>query len=159
MGIALLVVLVGHHDLRTHTPDHGHEPAHRLVEGCLGEAVGAGVGRRVLHARVAVAEHDHLVVADHRGGGLELTASDTGEVGAHLGRVHGRVEDVALLASGAAHEDGVDALGVVARHGGRPLRRLVVGVGVDGQQTQARAHRPHGTRPVWRPEQCQSGPP
>ena len=65
---------------------------------------------------------------------------DAGEVGSHLGGVHGRVEDVALLAPRAAHEHGVDALGVVAGHGRRPLGGLVVGVGVDGQQTQTGAH-------------------
>ena len=44
------------------------------------------------------------------------------------------VLQVALLAAGAADEHGVHALGVVAGDRRRALGRLVVGVGVDGEQ-------------------------
>ena len=37
------------------------------------------------HARVAVAEHDDLVVADDRGRGRQLAAADGGDVGPDLG--------------------------------------------------------------------------
>ena len=47
-----------------------------------------------------------------------------------------RVLQVALLAAGAAHEHRVHALGVVLGHRRGALRRLVVGVGVDGEQRQ-----------------------
>ena len=53
-----------------------------------------------------------------------------------LGGVHGRVEDLALLPPGAADQHGPDSLGVVQRHGARPLGGLVVGVGVDGQEAE-----------------------
>ena len=68
------------------------------------------------------------------------------DVGLDLGLVHGRVEDVALLAAGAAHEHGADALGVVLGDGAGALGRLVVGVGVDGQQAEGfRRHRGEDT--------------
>ena len=51
-----------------------------------------------------------------------------------------RVLQVALLAAGAADQHGVHALGVVLGERRRALRRLVVGVGVNGQQRQAFGH-------------------
>ena len=71
---------------------------------------------------------------------LELAPAHRADVGAHLGGVHRRVEDVPLLAAGAGDEDGVDALGVVAGDGAGALRGLVVGVGVDRQQAQLLCH-------------------
>ena len=58
------------------------------------------------------------------------------QVGAHLGGVGRRVEDLALLAAGAADEHGADALGRVPGDGARTLRRLVVGVGVHRHEAQ-----------------------
>ena len=87
---------------------------------------------------IPVAEHDHLVVADDPGGPIELLAPDLGESVPDSGLVHGRVQDVAFLPSGAGHQDGVDALGVVAGHRPGPFRRLVVGMGVDRQKAQRR---------------------
>ena len=46
------------------------------------------------------------------------------------------VEDRAALASGAGHHQHVHPLGHILGHGGRALARLVVGVGVDGHQSQ-----------------------
>ena len=64
----------------------------------------------------------------------------------HLGRVERRVQDLALLAVGAAHEHGVHPLGVVAGDGPRPLGGLVVGVGVDGQEAACVGHAAHAIR-------------
>ena len=111
--------------------------------GALAKASGCLFASRVGHARVAVAEQDHLVVADdRRPPRLELLAADLGESSRTSGRVHGRVEDVALLAAGAADEHRAHALGVVAGDRAGPLGRLVVRVGVDGQQAPASGHRP-----------------
>src|SRR4029453_15942990 len=122
-----------------------------------GEGVGMGVGRRVGHPGVAVAEQDDLVVADDSGAPVEAGAADRGDVGADLGAVHGGVEDVAGLTAGAGHEHGAHALGVVAGDRARALRRLVVGVGVDGQQAErVVGHR----RPRYRPGAAvRTGPP
>ena len=88
--------------------------AHRLVQRGPGEAAGSALASRVGHPRVAVAEQDDLVVADDLGRPRQLLHADLVQPLPHLGRVHGRVEDVALLATGAAHEHGAHALGVVA---------------------------------------------
>ena len=131
------------------------------------ERVGVVVGRGVLHARVAVAEHHDLVEADDLG---RLRASSPGAARPAApsparasrpwngcpGSRERRVLEVALLAAGAAHEHGAHALGVVAGQRGRALRGLVVGVGVDGEQaerrravqTRPRYRRRHPTRPI-----------
>ncbi len=70
-------------------------------------------------------------------GGGQLLHAHLVQALADLGRVHGRVEDVARLAAGAAHQDGAHALVVVAVHRAGALRRLVVGVGVDAQEAAA----------------------
>jgi len=64
-----------------HAAQLGHEATDGLVERRLGEAVGIGVGLRLRHAGVLVAEQHDLVVADDAGGFLELTQPDGGEVG------------------------------------------------------------------------------
>ena len=140
VGVALLVVGVGDDDLGPFPADDGHQPAHGLVERGPGEAVGPGVGRGVGHARVPVAEHDDLVVADDRCGRRQFAHADGGEVGPDLGSVEGRIQDVALLAPGAADENGPDTFGVVPGDRAGTLRRLVVGVGVDGEEAQRRGH-------------------
>ena len=130
--------------------DDRDEPAGGLVDVGLVERVGVLVRRRVGHARVAVAEHDDLVEADDprptrparpaRIGddlGLLLLRREAVERLARLAQR--RVLQVALLAAGAAHEHRVHALGVVAGDGRRALGRLVVGVGVDGEQRQLRS--------------------
>ena len=108
----------------------------------LAKAFGMLVGLGVGHARVAVAEHDDLVVADDLGGQRQLLAPHLVQPLADLGRVHGRVEDVALLAAGAADEHGVHTLGVVPGDGAGALRRLVVGMGVHAQQAERFGHHP-----------------
>ena len=55
---------IGHHHLRPDPPDDRHQSTHRLVLVGIGEGIGAGVVLGVLHARVAVAQHNDLVVAD-----------------------------------------------------------------------------------------------
>ena len=51
-----------------------------LVELGVGERVGMGVGLRVGHARIAVAEQHDLVVADDLGGGPQLLEAHVVEV-------------------------------------------------------------------------------
>ena len=113
---------------------------------------GCSFGGRVGHARVAVAEHHDLVEADDLGRALQLARAQLGQqrllllgrqpVERLAGLAQVRVLQVALLAAGAAHEHGAHALRLVHRQRGRALRRLVVGVGVDGQDAQRRvAHR------------------
>src|SRR3954447_6157301 len=54
----------------------------------------------------------------------------------HLRPVHGRVEHRATLAAGAGGHQDARAFGDVAGHGRGPLARLVVGMGVHGEQSQ-----------------------
>ena len=68
VGVALLVVPVGHDDLRTRSPDDGNESAHGLIEVGPVEGARIVVAGALRHARVAVAEHDDLVETDDRGG-------------------------------------------------------------------------------------------
>ena len=65
---------------------------------------------------------------------LQLGDAHLGQVVPHVGSVGGRVEDVAGLATGAAHEHAADALGGVLGDRARALRRLVVGMGVDRKE-------------------------
>ena len=136
MRVALLVVGVGDDHLRSFAPDDLDECADGLVERDVGERrrilVGIGVG----HARVAVVEHHDLVVPDDLAGQGQLVTTHFREPLAHLGCVHGRVEDVALLAARTGHERGVDAFGLVLRDRARTLGRLVVGMGVHAQQRE-----------------------
>ena len=60
--------------------------------------------------------------------------------GMDLGGVEGRVQDLSLLATGTADQHRMDALGMVAGHGARPLGRLVVGVGMNGQKAELIRH-------------------
>ena len=80
-----------------------------------------GVGFGIGHARVAIAQHDDFVVADLNRRRVELGAPDFGEVLLHLGPVHRRVQDVALLAAGAAHERGADAFIGIPADSARPF--------------------------------------
>ena len=134
--VAALLVAVGEDHLRPRPPDDPDQAAHGFIHRGLGEAERVGVGLAVGHARVAVAEHLDLVVADDGGGLVELRSPHGRDVGLHLGLVHRRVEDVALLAAGAAHEHGAHPLGVVAGDGASPLGRLVVRVGVDREEAE-----------------------
>ena len=131
------VVAVGDHHLRTLVPHDAHEAADGLVEIGIGEVLGMGVRLGVGHAGVAVAEQVQRVVADDRHRVVELTHAHRGEVFAGLGRVGGRIEDVARLAPRAGDEHGVHALGVVAGDRGRALRRFVIGVRVHREHAQA----------------------
>jgi hypothetical protein len=89
----------------------------------------------------AVPEHDDLVVPDQLGGPGQLLHADVVETGPDVGLVHGRIEDVARFAAGAAHQHGVHAFLVVLVHGAGALRRFIVGVGVHGQETQLLVHQ------------------
>ena len=131
--VPLLVVAVGDDHLRPLAADDRNQPAHGLVEVSVGEGAGILVLGCIGHARVAVAQHDDLVVADEIGGPGQLLHADVVQTLSDLRPVHRRVEDVARFAAGTAHQHGVHAFVVVLVHGCGPLRRLVVGVGVHGQ--------------------------
>ena len=146
--VAPLVVAVGEDDLRLRAPDDRHQAAGGLVDVGHVERVGVLVRRRVGHAGVAVAEHHDLVEADDAGRLGQLGRAHRGDLGLLLlGRqaverlalgAQRRVLQLALLAARAAHEHRVDALGVVPGDRRGALRRLVVGVGVDGEQGEPR---------------------
>ncbi len=72
MRVELPIVGVGHDHLRTHGPDDADQPADGFVERRVGEVVGPGVHVGVGHARIVVAEHHQLVVADGVDTGPEL---------------------------------------------------------------------------------------
>ena len=74
---------------------------------------------------------------------LQLGHADVVQVGAHFGRVDGRVEDVARLAARAAHEHVAHAFRGVLRGRARTLRRFVVGVRVHLEQAELVSFR-HG---------------
>ena len=97
VGVSRLVVAVDHHDLWPGPPDDRHQALDGLLERRLGEAQGILIGRRSGHPRVAIAQHDDLVVADDLGGPGELLLTQLGDPGVDLGCVHGRVEDLPLL--------------------------------------------------------------
>ena len=144
MHVAALILGIGHDDVGPVTADHGHQPGHRLVQIGPGEAVGMVVGLRSLHARVAIAEHLNLFVADDLRSSAQLLGPHLGQLLGHRGIIQGRVEDLALLSPGAAHEHGADALGVVAGHRGRALGRLVIGMGMHGEEAEPFRRSRHG---------------
>ena len=75
----------------------------------------------------------------------ELLHADRVQVLAHVGPVHCRVQDVARLAAGAADEHGACPLVVVLAYGGSAFRRLVVGMGVHGEEAQL-VHGSHASQ-------------
>jgi Raf kinase inhibitor-like YbhB/YbcL family protein len=94
---------------------------------------------------------------DDLGGPGQLVGAQFGEAGLLLlgrqsverltGFAQRRVLQIAFLATGAAHENGVHALGLVHRHRRRALRRFVVGMGVHGEQTEPFVHERERYRP------------
>ena len=138
VGVVVLApgVRIGHHYLGSDPPDDRHQASDRLYGIGGGEGVRVGIVLGFLHAGVPVAEHRHLVVADDRSRPGQLGLADRRQVGTHLGSVHLRIQDVASLTTGTAHQHAVHALGVQAGDGGRPLGGLVVRMGVDGQKAQ-----------------------
>ncbi len=135
--VALLAVGIRDDHLGPLTPDDLDEPSDGLVEVGPGEATRVFVLGCVGHARVAVAEPDDLVVADDLRRGRQLAAAHRrrGRPGPRDVSIAG-IEDRAGLATGAAHEHAPRALVVVPGDRAGALRRLVVGVGVHGEQTE-----------------------
>ena len=126
--VALLVVVVGDDHLRPGPADDRHEPADGLVERGLVEAGRVLVGRGVGHARVPVAEHDHLVEADDLGRAGELLGPQVRRAGPSPARAPGRGR--AARARGGRGS------------GARPPRRRC--------STRARCGRPRrGSGPAW----------
>ncbi len=138
VGVVVLApgVRVGDDDLGSDPPDDRHQATDGLVRVGVGERPRVGVGFRLLHSGVPVAEHHDLVVSDDRRCPGQLGLPDRSQVATDVGPVHLRVQDVARLAAGAAHQHAVHSLGVQAGDRRRSLRGLVVRVGVDRQQAQ-----------------------
>ena len=146
--VAAPLVGVGDDHVRMDPADDANQSPDGLVGGRTGEGLGVGVGGVVNgvgsgfgHAGVVVAKHDHFVVADDLGRATKLLGTHLGEVLVDLAAVHGRVEDVPGLTTGAADKDAVDTCGAARRHRRRPLRGLVVGVRMDGEQAEFRLLR------------------
>ena len=79
-----------------------------------------GVGRLGV-PRVAVAQPHHVVVADDRRRLVEFGSTHLGQALTHPGKIGGRIENVPLLTTGAAHQHGPHTLVDIAGHGGGPL--------------------------------------
>jgi len=87
-----------------------------------------------------LAQHDHLVVSDDVGRLGQLLATQVGDPRMDLRRVQGRVEDFSFFSPRAADQHGTDTLCVVEGNGAGALGRLVVGMGMDGQETEWLRH-------------------
>ena len=126
--------VVGGQHLGAVAADEAHQAAHRLHE--IGPAEGAGVVvlRGARHARVAVAQQLHRGHAEDGAGGAQFRLADFTQALPHrLGVVV--VEDLPHLAPGGGDHHHLLAGGGVARQGAAHRERLVVGVGVEGEET------------------------
>ena len=157
--IPLLIVVVGDDHLRLGAPNDVDQPAGRLVEIGLVEAIGMLVGLGIRHARIAVAQHHDLVEPDHRrrlgelGGphrgdqSLLLLGAESVERPARLAEQ--RILEIALLATGTAHQDRADPFGVVFGQRGSTLRGFVVGVSMHREDRAGFGrHPPNVIRPA-----------
>jgi len=106
--VELAVVAVGDDHLGAFAAQYGHQPADRLVEIGVGEVVGVLVRLGVRHAGVAIAQPVQRRVADDLDRLIQLGPAYVGQVLTDLRLFHLRVEDVALLPAGAAHEHVAD---------------------------------------------------
>ena len=147
MLIVALILRVGDDHLRMLCTEDCNQAIHRLVVRSDREAVGVEVGVAVRHARISVAEHVNDVVADDRGGSVEFLTADLLKVVDDLRTVHRRVENVALLAPGAAHQHRANPLSLVLRDRAGSLRCLVVGMGVHGEDAERLGHAEDDTQP------------
>ena len=143
--VATPLVGVGDDHVRTDAADDADQPPDGLVRVGSGKGLRVGFGGSVSgvgsgfgHTGVVVAEHDHFVVPDDLCRAAKLPGTHRGEVSVDLGAVHGRVEDVPCLTTRATDKDAVDTCGAAHRHRRRPLRGLVVGVRMDGEQAEFR---------------------
>ena len=150
MRVPLLIVVVGDDHLRPGAPDD-RRPAGRSPRRCRpGRSSRDRRWPRTRPSRVAVAEHHDLVEADRRRRRRQLGRAHAGDerllvlraqpVERLAGLAQRGVLEFALLAAGATHEHGADALGVVLGERRRALRGLVVGVRVDGEDRPGVGH-------------------
>ena len=152
--VALLVVVVGDEHLRPLPADHRHQPAGGLVDVGVGERLRVLVGLGLGHARVAVAEHHDLVEADDRGRPRPARAARTSArsasgppgrsmAGFWMSPSSPPVQHTSTVRTPSARVRG--------QRGGA-LRRLVVGVGVDGEDAERIRHGgPRYRRPTAAP--------
>jgi hypothetical protein len=134
-----LVFGISDDDLRSFSPDHLDDAAHRSLERDSGEA-GRGALREAHRAGIGIVQHDDRVVTHDAGRLLQLETPDLGDVRTVAYLADFRVEDAPTSSVRATDEDCADALVVVAGHAGGAELRFIVGVGVNRQQAPAPRH-------------------
>ena len=150
--VSLLVIVVGHNDLRLGATNHGHESPGGLVGVGLVEALGMFVRLGLSHPGVAVSEHHDFVETDHRSRRGKFGRPHRGNQRPFLfwcqfmewltGFTQRWILEVALLASRAAHENRVHAVSVILRKRRCTFRGLVIRVGVHGKDRARFSHVP-----------------
>ena len=124
-------------DLRPEAADERHQRRGGLLERQDGEAALGQRGQRVALGQPGVDEAEELLLdAEDLAGPVHLLRADLRQPLPDLGTVHRRVEHGPALATGTGGHEDADALGDVLRHRGGALARLVVGMGVDGEQPE-----------------------
>ena len=98
-----------------------HQPADRLIQRNGREAVGMAVGFAVFHARISVAEHEDIPIADDLGSFGKLFQTHLSQPISYLRPVHSRIQNIALLAAGAANQSGNRSCIRIAGDRARPL--------------------------------------
>ena len=120
MGVSLVIV-VPQNELRLLAANNLDKPGKHVIERNIHEGILMLVVLRIRHPRIAVAEHDDLVVADDLGCLLEFVATDLGESIRHPGAIHGGIQYVAGLAAGGGDQHAAHAGIGIARHGSSAL--------------------------------------
>jgi hypothetical protein len=120
-----------------------HERCGRPFEGLEREAAEGQVRERIALGQAGVGEaQPPLLHAELGDGARHLDAPQARQVAAGMRvALHRRVEDVTALAARARGHHDLGTRCDVGGHGGRTLARLVVGVGVDREEAEARSGR------------------
>ena len=135
VGVAIASeFVVGGDDVGLVSTDEPDQAPRRLVEVGLPEAARVEVPRPTHHVGIAVAEVLPLGHAEDAHGPFQLTCPGLSQAAVVVGRVHGRHDDLALLAAGACDQDHAMAGGHGLGHRTPGPDRLVVGMGMDGHQ-------------------------
>ena len=152
VGMAVVAVLVVRHDRRRASLANDlDQPARRELDVGLPERVGMGVGIGPHHSRVAIPEQVLMDGAAPEGveRAGQLGGPDRRQPRPGLFGVERRIVDLSLGAIGAGDEIDADALGHEARDAAAGADALVVGMGVDEQDSAGL--RRHVRKPPPRP--------
>jgi hypothetical protein len=128
VAVAAVVVVDGE-DVRLLLVEDDREPARRVLDLRLPEAVRGRVARLPHHPRVGVAEELHALGPDRGGRGVALRRPAHGQL--LTGLEHAR-HGLAELPAGGEHQHDAVPCGRSPREGARGADRLVVGVCVKG---------------------------